>query len=132
MKSFDAFWELYPRKVAKAAARRSWAKALKKAEPDIITEALWMQLRAGMFADEMLYRPHAATWLNNERWEDELVGGAAVDPLVAELARDYRAACQAGSDRAKRDVQAKAARAGVEFELVRKEILRQRGVSDVQ
>jgi hypothetical protein len=70
---FDEFWMMYPRKVAKAAAKKAWAK---------LTEE--QQLQAAKAIDEhcqywkaketrLEFIPHAATWLNQERWEDELV-----------------------------------------------------------
>lgn len=67
---FDAFWEIYPRCIAKGAARRAWAGAVKKARPDDIMAA------ASEFAEKVMgkdpkYIPHPATWLNGERWEDK-------------------------------------------------------------
>jgi len=70
---FAEFWMMYPRKVAKAAARKVWAKLTEK-----------QQLQAAKAIDEhcqywkaketaLEFIPHAATWLNQERWEDELV-----------------------------------------------------------
>lgn len=71
--TFDDFWQLYPRKTNKAQARKAWAK-LKPSEvitADIafnITE----RLAAGEWQDKQ-FIPHASTYLNNERWEDEVI-----------------------------------------------------------
>lgn len=73
MDDFDKFWAVYPRKIAKAEARKAW-KQTEKVRPSIekVTEALkkaaqteqWMRGN-GQFI------PHAATWLRGERWDDE-------------------------------------------------------------
>ncbi len=70
---FDAFWQLYPRKVAKASALKAWKKAC-------TSEAIKDEIMAGLHrsrTDWQLrqvprdYEPHAATYLNGRRWEDE-------------------------------------------------------------
>jgi len=69
---FELFWKHYPRKVAKAEARKAWAQT-KDIRPELTnllsavkaackTEA-WMK-------DGGKYIPHAATWIRGERWED--------------------------------------------------------------
>jgi hypothetical protein len=69
--SFDEFWQLWPRREGKASAVRAWAKAVKK-----ITDAeLLAKVRAYVASPnrpEKQFIPHAATWLNGERWNDEL------------------------------------------------------------
>lgn len=70
---FAAFWSLWPRKVSKKDAERAWAK-LKVRQRQAAIEAVpthvqfWNATRA---ADHFI--PHAATWLNGARWEDEIV-----------------------------------------------------------
>lgn len=95
--SFLAFWAAYPRRIGKGAARAAWAKALRLAGADAILGALRAQVGAGLFRDAT-YTPHPATWLHQERWDDEIPG---VSGRVAELARRYRDACRRGSDRDK-------------------------------
>ena len=70
---FDHFWLLYPRHVAKLAARRAWAK-VNPSEHVAILEAL-VSWRPVWRDKDPEYLPHAATWLNRERWEDELPAG---------------------------------------------------------
>lgn len=70
---FDKFWSLYPKKKAKEAARKAWAK-LK------LTGALTTMILADVEAkkrtqdwkkDGGKYIPYPATYLNGKRWEDE-------------------------------------------------------------
>lgn len=78
---FDAFWAAYPRRVAKGAARAAYAKSAKKASPAELLRALDEQKAHG-FGRDLVYTPHAATWLNQERWLDELApaSGAPAAP----------------------------------------------------
>jgi len=87
---FDIFWATYPRKVAKGAARRAWDKALKKTTPEKIMFAVGKQTAAGVFACEMCFVPHPATWLNQERWDDEVV--AQHSGAATPRAKNFKAA----------------------------------------
>lgn len=69
---FKAFWDAYEKKVGRGAAFKAWKRAIKKTDPDAIVHA------AAQHADwhrrngtEPRFFPHAATWLNEERWGDE-------------------------------------------------------------
>lgn len=66
---FDEFWQHYPRKQGKGAARTAWTKALSKADASTIIAA------AAAYRDdpnrEDGFTAHAATWLNQERWDDD-------------------------------------------------------------
>lgn len=69
---FDEFWTAYPRKDGKATARKAFTKAAKKVGPGFLVVAAveyrqWCE-RSGQ---ERQFIPHASTWLNGERWEDE-------------------------------------------------------------
>jgi len=70
--TFDQFWEIYPRKVGKGAARKAFAKACKRAEAQCIIDALKAQVGSPHAFTEPKYSPHASTWLNRDGWEDEL------------------------------------------------------------
>jgi len=78
---FGRFWAMYPRKRAKPAAERAWAK-LKAKDRATALAALpqhvdnWRAL-----GTEQIHIPHPATWLNGRRWEDEL------DPVPAKQTR---------------------------------------------
>lgn len=68
---FDEFWSLYPRKVGKGQARKAWSGALRKASAGEII--LGVRRAAEAFcANDPRYIPHPATWLNGERWLDEI------------------------------------------------------------
>ena len=67
---FNRFWSLYPRKVAKVAAQRSW-KRLTNKNVDSIFKVFHEHLIRWSFK-EIQFVPHASTWLNQRRWEDEL------------------------------------------------------------
>jgi len=70
---FDEFWMLYPRKVAKASARKAWKK-LTEAQQLEAAKAIANHCQYWKAKETALeFIPHAATWLNQERWEDELV-----------------------------------------------------------
>jgi hypothetical protein len=70
---FEAFWNAYPRKVAKQAALKAWTRL----QPDgslkaEVQKALARAKRTRQWTrDGGEYIPHPATWLNNRRWEDE-------------------------------------------------------------
>lgn len=67
---FADFWAAYPRRADRGHAVKAWAKAIKNAEPQTVIDA------AARFAGKVAnsdpkFIPHAATWLNGERWLDE-------------------------------------------------------------
>lgn len=68
---FDDFWQAYPRKVGKGHARLAYAKAIKKAPPEDIMAAVIL-FSAAMEGKEKQFIPHPTTWLNGERWEDDI------------------------------------------------------------
>lgn len=68
--AFDDFWSYYPRKVGKGAARKAYTKALKLTTHDDIMFGLSEQMPS-MQSKETQFIPHASTWLNSERWNDE-------------------------------------------------------------
>lgn len=71
-RAFALFWEIWPDKRDKGAARKAWGRALKAAQsPAPILEG------ARRFAQDPNlptvasgFMPHASTWLNGERWND--------------------------------------------------------------
>lgn len=71
---FEKFWKEYPRKVGKGAARKSFLKL--KPNNELLNKmltALAKQKRTEQWTrDNGKYIPHPATWLNQERWDDEV------------------------------------------------------------
>ena len=71
---FDKFWEVYPRKVGKGAARREYERAKKKCEGGAaVIHAGLERYVAKLKRDgtEPQFIAHPRTWLAQERWEDE-------------------------------------------------------------
>lgn len=69
----DEFWSIYPNKIAKANAVKSWNK-LSAGERRLAILAIKKQIEANHFMghDGKSYIPHPTTWLNQKRWEDEV------------------------------------------------------------
>jgi hypothetical protein len=69
---FDTFWRAYPRKVSKGDARNCFTRAIKKTTLAKMLEALaWQRNQPQWLKNGGAYVPHASTWLNGERWDDE-------------------------------------------------------------
>ena len=88
--SFDQWWEAYPEKTGKGAARTAFAKALTKTSLD--------QLIAGLErykATKPLDRPwcNPATWLNQERWTDAPAANGHVNGSAALAIRTPSSKC---------------------------------------
>lgn len=71
---FERFWALYPRKTNRVAAVRAWDKL----KPDFelcqtMAAALRAQMKMPQWQDGTQHIPHPSTWLNGERWRDEVV-----------------------------------------------------------
>lgn len=72
MPTFNEFWALYPRKISKRVAEKSWSKMTPQEQSDAL-EAITHHLEYWKLKNtETEYIPHPATWLNQGRWEDEL------------------------------------------------------------
>lgn len=70
---FEQFWSLYPRKVSKRMAHRSFYK-LTPAEREQALEALPNHVAYWKAKNtELDYVPHCTTWLNQYRFEDQIV-----------------------------------------------------------
>lgn len=73
--AFVAFWKAYPRKVGKGAARKVWTRL----KPDAaLQERILKAVEAAKRSPDWLreagqFIPHPSTWLNQERWDDEIV-----------------------------------------------------------
>ena len=68
-KDFEIFWKSYPRKIGKFAAAKSFHKECQNTDVKILIE------KAKVFGElskktEECFIPHAATWLNQRRYED--------------------------------------------------------------
>ena len=89
---FDDFWTQYPRKEGKEAA----LKAFRRLKPnrdktDTLIADIGRRLGAGAWVDvgpEKQYIPHASTYLNNGRWQDEIIPRGDAPPDYSAMARD--------------------------------------------
>jgi hypothetical protein len=67
---FALFWSAFPRRTAKAAAIKAFAKLAPSSDLlDQMLQAIAKQLKWQQWVDGFI--PHPATWLNGKRWEDE-------------------------------------------------------------
>lgn len=82
---FDLFWATYPNKKAKGTAKVSFVKAMEKVSLEKMIAAVEAQTSwAAWTKDGGAYIPHPATWLNQERWNDEApVVQAQINPKTA-------------------------------------------------
>lgn len=70
---FESFWKLYPKKVAKGDARKAWLQTTKiRPAIAVLLKAIYAaRASKGWLKDEGEYIPYPATWLRQERWDDE-------------------------------------------------------------
>lgn len=72
---FSIFWASYPKKVGKGAAEKSWKKI--KPTKDLLEKmlnAIEIAKQSMQWnKDNGQYIPNPATWLNQKRWEDEII-----------------------------------------------------------
>jgi hypothetical protein len=67
---FETWWNEYPRKIAKGTAFKAWKGAIRKTSFDLLLDSVKaFAIKCSLV--EQQYIPHAATWLNGERWNDE-------------------------------------------------------------
>lgn len=70
---FEKFWEAYPKKLKKAAARKRFERL--KPTPEMVESMLeaiaWQKETEEWRKEGGQFVPHPTTWLNQRRWEDE-------------------------------------------------------------
>ncbi len=71
---FENFWKIYPRKVGKLAALKSWEKISPNLElQNKMKETVELQKKTDQWKKENgQYIPHPSTWLNQGRWDDDV------------------------------------------------------------
>jgi len=69
-RAFNEFWQVYPRKVGKEAARKIFAKVYPPDKVELIEGATRFAKDPYLPIDKN-FIPHPATWLNGGRWLDE-------------------------------------------------------------
>jgi len=94
---FEVFWKSYPRKIAKKHASQMWARLTVEQQAkalEVIGRHVAYWQATGRAADKI---PHAGSWLNGWRFDDELtevrnVGNArkqALDGLTGKVGVTY-------------------------------------------
>lgn len=68
---FDLFWQAYPKKVGKEAARKAFDRV--KVPVETLLAAIERQKGGRQWQEDGgRFIPNPATWLNQGRWEDEV------------------------------------------------------------
>ncbi len=75
-RSFDIFWPVYPRKVAKKRALKAWLRI--KPDEELVSKIV-SAVKAHAKTDQWTkdngnFIPHPASWLNGEQWNDAIEG----------------------------------------------------------
>ena len=65
---FDQFWAIYPRKTGKQAASKSFAKLSNADQQEALNNISRLYSQT-----PVQFVPHAATYLNGKRWEDQAI-----------------------------------------------------------
>jgi len=79
---FEVFWQAYPRKVGKGAARKLFFRLRCDKYLEKLIEAVNEQKKCEQWNDSGgRFIPHPATWLNQERWDDEMPDASARSTL---------------------------------------------------
>ena len=84
---FLAFWNAYPKKVGKQSAEKAYKKISQSEEQlNIILKAIEKQKRSIQWnKEDGQFIPNPTTWLNQGRWEDEIVTSKYLNSLQAWL-----------------------------------------------
>lgn len=73
IKDFETWWKVYPRKVGKFKASPAFAKACHITNFNELLEAT-KRFAKVCEGQEKQFIPHPATWLNQQRWKDDVCG----------------------------------------------------------
>ena len=116
-KLFDRFWSAYPRKESKPAARRAFDKiGVDETLLETMLSAIEKQKSSPQWnKDNGEYIPHPATWLNNQRWLDEVKPSQLKTYVSAQQyeQRDYSGVQEEMLDRQQKEIEEKLRRKAV-------------------
>ncbi len=88
---FEEFWRAFPRKDGKREALKAWKK-LSGSEKASATADVPRRMKANWAGRELDKIPHAATYLNQRRWEDDLAENRVASPAPPRLSPGRQAA----------------------------------------
>src|SRR5262249_59956977 len=77
--AFERFWAAYPRRVAKEAARKAFAKAVEHGATVETLIAGAQRYAVERNGQDPKYTKHPATWINAGCWEDDAPGVPVID-----------------------------------------------------
>ena len=88
---FDEFWNIYPRKVGKANAKKIWnrIKPDEELQTNIFASIKKQKKSSQWQRDNGQFIPNPSTWLNQGRWDDELPESVSNSNFLNYLQRDY-------------------------------------------
>lgn len=86
---FNDAWLAYPRKVGKGHAEKAWEKAIKKIDERELCKLL-SQYIDSLVGKDPKFIPHLSTWLNGERWNDDVEAPQAngIDHMFRDMVND--------------------------------------------
>lgn len=88
---FDKWYSHYPKKVGKAAAQAAFRKVIKTEPLDKLIDAVELHKTSAQWTrDNGQFIPNPSTWLNQRRWEDEVVVAATEETTAQRLAAQAR------------------------------------------
>jgi len=72
MDEFEAFWKVYPRKVAKGDARKAWkqTQSIRPPTERLVRAVIVARATEHWRKEGGKFVPYPSTWLRGERWED--------------------------------------------------------------
>jgi len=79
---FDEFWKAYPRKVNKREAAQKWKTKKHPPLADILKILEKHKNTNAWKKDDGKFIPYPSTWLNKERWEDEITPVVVPQPKI--------------------------------------------------
>lgn len=81
---FERWWSLYPRKRgSKPGAKRTWIKKRLAMRENELIEILEQQIAMDAQWRDKQFIPYPTTYLNQERWNDEIDIGSSEQPETA-------------------------------------------------
>jgi len=87
-RAFDEFWKLYPRRQGRRAAEKAFERAIKRSPANEILQGLIDQLPT-FDEKEKKFVPHPSTWLNQDRWKDELQTETSEADVMRNIAQEW-------------------------------------------
>jgi len=101
--SFEAFWQAYPRKGGKKAARDAYEQAIQQADPEVILAAAKRYAADPNREDQFTALP--TTWLRQGRWEDDPLPARSQQKVGGQRRMDQYADIHARIQQTKRGIQ---------------------------